>query len=251
MQDSNFSAFPPSSSQEPEDVTSLLSERFLSYVFHELRTPLTVVHSYAQIAFDKLPASPEFDNLRRIMGRMINQGEETVEMIEELLEAMRIPLNHLNLDPAEIELKQLIETTLEHLSDENRSGVQVSLIEQSLHIRVDQPRLERALITLINFIFDTQKSSDNSPQLLLSCYQNLENNRLILQLKSPGLQVSEEEQAFLFDLYRPIHREILNTDTKAGPLDIGLYVAHGIIAAHAGSLRYQSDLPGFVIELPF
>lgn len=245
MTQSNLKLF--SSEIQPEDEGQNLPERFLSYIFHELRTPLTVVHSYAQIGLDKLPPDPEFDRLRKIMSRMINQGEETVEMIEELLEAARIPLGTLNLDQVEIEFAQLVEDSIEHLPDELRARVTFNATGEPSMIVADPPRIERVLSSLVKFSLNEQTARGFEAQLNL-LYQNQARN-LILKLEAPHLEFDAAEQETLFDLYRPV-RQKNSLLTKAGLLDIGLYVARGIIEAHHGKLDYSEELPGFIINLP-
>lgn len=247
MLESNQSSFAES---QNEDNEQLLPERFLSYVFHELRTPLTVVHSYAQIGLDKLPPEPQFDKLRQIMGRMISQGEETVEMIEEMLEASRIPLGHLNLDQTEIEFAQLIDDTVEHLPDALQSNFNFAHPAEPAIVMVDPPRIDRVFTTLIKFVLEEQAARTKSAQINLS-YQRLTPgaNSLRIELQTPDLILTEAEQENLFDLYRPV-RQKSTFHSKAGWLDIGLYVSRGIIEAHGGKLDYAANLPGFIIDLP-
>jgi signal transduction histidine kinase len=234
---------------QPENVVEMLPERFLSYIFHELRTPLTVVHSYAQIALDKLPVGPENDNLRRILNRMVNQGEETVEMIEELLEASRIPLGHLNLDKTVIELTTLIEGAIEYLPDELHSYVKIFSPTKLHPILADPPRLQRVFNTLFKFTLSEQQARGLSPDLQIVYATDISAAKVKLNLNAVGLVMDTIQQQNLFDLYRPM-REDTKILSKAGFLDIGLYVAKGIIEAHQGHLDYSLDLPGFSIELP-
>lgn len=236
-------------SSPAEKETDMLSERFLSYVFHELRTPLTVVHSYAQIALDKLPEGTEFDGLRRIMSRMIDQGEEMVDMIEELLEAARIPLGTLNLDQTEVELAQLIEEAVEHLPEEWPSSVVFSHLDTPTLIFADAQRLERALGTLFKFSLGEQQDQDSSSQINVNYQPDPGAGRVEIEIVVPGLELTAEQQQDLFDLYRPV-REGPKFKGKSGSLDIGLYVAKGIIEAHQGSLNFDQNLPGFKIALP-
>jgi len=242
--ETNLNLFVPS---QPEDDAEMLPERFLSYAFHELRTPLTVVHSYAQIALDKLPAGPENETLRRILNRMISQGEEMVEMIEELLEASRIPLGHLNLDQNEIELGELIECSIECLPDDLRPYVTFPSSTRPYPVLADPPRLQHAFDILIKFALYEQQARELSPNLQIVYLSNVPTTTIKLHLNAPGLLLEARQD--LFDLYRPVRGEPKFL-TKAGFLDIGLYLARGIIEAHGGRLDYTPELSGFSLELP-
>ncbi len=238
-----------STTAQPSSREDFLSEQFLSYVFHELRTPLTVVHSYAQIALDKLPESAEFDRLRQIMRRMVEQSDETVAMLEELLEASRIPLGRLNIDPIEIELNELLTEVLDNLPDIVQAQVSYTVLSEAALIKIDPPRMQRSLETLILFGLGHQQAAELVPQISVVARVAQPEGKVKLELKMPNLVLTADEQQSLFDLYRPI-RQTNPSLIKAGPLDIGLYLARAVAEAHFGSLAYQVELPGFVLELP-
>jgi len=135
----------PDKTTNPQAEDSL-REQFFSYIFHELRTPLTVIHSYAQILAAKLPGTPEFNSQRRISEQMINQGDEMVDMIEELLEASRIPLGRLNLDLAEINFQEFLENLVERLAE----TVVASMVDEQVrlrhHRRLRKPGIEMHVV---------------------------------------------------------------------------------------------------------
>jgi K+-sensing histidine kinase KdpD len=223
-----------------------LREQFFSYIFHELRTPLTVIHSYAQILAAKLPGTPEFNSQRRISEQMINQGDEMVEMIEELLEASRIPLGRLNLDLAEINFQEFLENLVERLAETEGKDIAWQTPDQNLTVLADGPRLERAVRAVLTFVLQANESAEIRVEL----DETRSQVQLLMPLPNPLL--SPEQAKVLFDLYRPILREQpFQLDIpKAGGLDIGLYVARGLVEGHKGTLVYSEELPGFIMTLP-
>ena len=223
-----------------------LREQFFSYIFHELRTPLTVIHSYAQILAAKLPNLPEFNSQRRISEQMINQGDEMVEMIEELLEASRIPLGRLNLDLAEINLQELLESLVERLSEVEGKEIVWQTPGQPFTVLADGPRLERALKAVLTFVLQANDIAEIRVEL------EEPNKRVRLLMPSPEPALTPEQVKVLFDLYRPILREqpLQLEVPKAGSLDISLYVARGLVEGHGGTLDYSEGLPGFIMVLP-
>ncbi len=223
-----------------------LREQFFSYIFHELRTPLTVVHSYAQILITKLPQTPEFNNQRRISELMVTQGDEMVDMIEELLEASRIPLGRLNLDLVERNLQELLESLVERLKEVEGKEINWQTPSRSFTVLADGLRLERALKSVLNFILQVNEKAE------IRLEEDMVASQVRLLIPAPGLQLSPEQAAELFDLYRPIRREqpFQSDLPKAGSLDISLYVARGLVEGHGGKLDYSEELPGFVLTLP-
>ena len=233
----------PESDARPSDDS--LREQFFSYIFHELRTPLTVIHSYAQILTTKLPNTPEFNSQRRISEQMVAQGDEMVDMIEELLEASRIPLGRLNLDLAELNLQELMESVIERQKEAEGKEIDWQPPAQPYTVLADGPRLERALKAVLNFVLQVREKAE------IRLDADPAANRVRLVVPAPGLQLTGQQATELFDLYRPVRQQPYQSDLpKAGSLDISLYVARGLVEGHGGTLEYSHNLPGFVLTLP-
>ena len=223
-----------------------LREQFFSYIFHELRTPLTVIHSYAQILAARLPSTPEFNSQRRISEQMINQGDEMVEMIEELLEASRIPLGRLNLDLAEQNFQELLEGLVERLKEGGGKEIEWQAPVQPFTVLADGPRLERALKSVLSFVLQANEKAE------IRLEPDLAGKTVRLLIPAANPPLTPEQVKELFDLYRPIRRDQpFQTDIpKAGSLDISLYVARGLVEGHGGTLDYSRELPGFIMTMP-
>lgn len=222
-----------------------LREQFFSYIFHELRTPLTVIHSYAQILTTKLPTTPEFNSHRRISEQMVSQGDEMVDMIEELLEASRIPLGRLNLDLAELNFYELMESLIERLKEAEKKEIDWQPPAEPFNVLADGPRLERALKAVLNFVLQGNEKAE------IRLEEDSAGGQVRLVFPAPGLQLTPQQAAELFDLYRPVRQAPYQSDLpRAGSLDISLYVARGLLEGHGGTLEYSPDLPGFFLTLP-
>ncbi|MDB5078904.1 MAG: histidine kinase [Chloroflexi bacterium] len=233
---------PPTTNSEEDS----LREQFFSYIFHELRTPLTVIHSYAQILTTKLPQTPEFNSQRRISEQMVVQGDEMVDMIEELLEASRIPSKRLNLDLIEHNLQELLDSLIERLKEAEGKEITWQAPGRAYTVMVDGSRLERALKSVLNYVLQVEEKAE------IRLEEDPATGQVRLLIPAPGLHMTPEQVRELFDLYRPVRREQpFQTDIpKAGSLDISLYVARGLVEGHGGKLDYSQELPGFILTFP-
>lgn len=234
-----------------EPQTELQFDRFLNYSFHELRTPLTVIYSYAQIATDKLPEGKEFDRLRRIMGQMLDQSEEMVAMLEEFLEASRLQAHKLRLDLAEIDMHELCQQTLVHLSQDQQARVELKLPASNLQmtLQADGTRLETCLAILLDLgLKITEPPNSVILELkrpdLATAHPNRE---FVINIIIPGVEVPAAELPYIFEFYLPLYHNY--SKLKAGKSGVGLFIARGIVEAHGGTLNYEPDLPGFQIKL--
>lgn len=230
----------------PQSEEDSLREQFFSYIFHELRTPLTVIHSYAQILNTKLPQTPEFNSQRRISEQMVAQGDEMVDMIEELLEASRIPLGRLNLDLVEQNLAELLEGLAERFKEGESKEISWQAPARPWTVLADGTRLERALKSVLTFTLQTEEKAE------IRLEEGPAKGQVRLLIPAPGLKMTPPQVEGLFDLYRPVRGEsVYQSDIpKAGSLDISLYVARGLVEGHGGRLEYSPELPGFVLTLP-
>ncbi len=222
------------------------ADRFLNYSFHELRTPLTVIYSCAQLAFDKLPAGTDFDRLRRIMRQMLDQSEEMVEMLEEFLEASRLQAGKIELDATEIEMRELCQQTLAHLSEAQQQRVELELPAEEKHLilQADGTRLEAIIFTLLDLGL---KSTPPTTHIKLAL-DNWSAGMFVISVVMPGLIISEAEQNQMFEAnFIP---DNTYSKLKAGKSGVGLYIARGIMQAHGGTLEYDPTQTTFQIKLP-
>lgn len=235
------------------DETTTLQEHFFSYIFHEMRTPLTVIHSYAQLLQAKLPVTPELQSVRNMAATIVNQGDEIVEMIEELLEASRLPLGNLNLDLVELDLVGLLGALVEQLPEKIQKTLEwpaPSSIDSESYpeiiVKGDAPRLTRTFRSILEFA--AQLGTAISIQFVPATPTQVLQIKIAIKGLIKGF--SKEEAAQLFDLYRPIRESTHPKLYRAGNLDISLYVARGLLENHKGTLVYDQELPGFIVTLP-
>lgn len=235
------------------DESTTLQEQFFSYIFHEMRTPLTVIHSYAQLLQAKLPVTPELQSVRNMAATIVSQGDEIVEMIEELLEASRLPLGNLKLDLVELDLVGLLSALVEQLPEKIQTKLEwlapsLTTAENYPEIIVtgDAPRLTRAFRAILEFA--AQLGTSISIQVVPA--EPAQALQVKIAIKELTKGFSKEEAAQLFDLYRPIRESSHSKLYRAGNLDISLYIARGLLENHKGTLVYDLELPGFIVTLP-
>jgi signal transduction histidine kinase len=222
-------------------------DAYLDYAFHELSTPLTVLYSYAQMALESLPDDQKIARPGRYLTKMLEQGDKTVAMLNEFLEATRLLCHTMKLDKLEMSPVKLLQQILaEKASDQ----IVLEIAENAAKplIAIDAPRLKEVFEHVIDFIFSLNQA--DSTMLQLKAWSA--NNHLIFSFQASSLNFNTAEQQTLFDFYRPLHpvNEVAPLFVKAGKTGMGLYIAHGICRLHGGDLVYNAALPGFQLSLP-
>jgi signal transduction histidine kinase len=239
-----------------EAVTSAIAlDSFLNYAFHEISSPLTVLYSYAQLVLDSLPDEANLEPTRRYLNKIVQQGDRTVEMLAEFLEATRLLAETMRLDKLEMPPLKLLEQIVEErwMAEFKPVALQLDAGGAKTSLAIDAPRIKQSFEHILDFIAGSQTlgGAEDGKKILAIVRAEI-NTVYSISFIAPGLVLSENQQANLFAFYRPV--ESANHSSAVHPkgskTGMGLYIAHGVIKLHGGDLQYSSDLPGFKLSLP-
>jgi K+-sensing histidine kinase KdpD len=217
------------------------------------------MYTYAQLALDKLPGEAQFNNLRLLLERIIEQGDQTIEMLEELLEATRVASNRIVLDRADVKLVDLLQQIIsEKWPDESpaTTPVQLSVASEAaeLVVEVDAPRLKQAFETLINFLTEANQAAANGNNaVVVKVEMRPDAKQIEVRFSTSNLTLTSNQELQLFDFYRPV--QVLAgsgeaVQPKGSRMGVALYTAQGVLRRQGGDLIYEAGLPGFKVTLP-
>jgi signal transduction histidine kinase len=243
--------------EKTQDANSLnlFLEAYLNYAFHELATPLTVLYSYAQLVEDNLPEDAGLDSIRRFVSKIVQQGDRTVDMLNEFLEATRLLCGTMKLDRITMPPLNLFTQIFEERWANQLEAVTIEIGENvaKTNLRLDAPRMKQAFDYLIDFVIHSQLEYGAVPSDKIYGHLKLTVDDFFrVTIHIPELILDELKQTYLFDFYRPLRTDEQGSlvQPKAGRSGMGLFIAHGIVKLHGGELAYNSDLPGFLLQLP-
>ncbi|GIE96574.1 GAF domain-containing sensor histidine kinase [Paractinoplanes rishiriensis] len=210
-----------------------MKDSFLATVSHELRTPLSTIRGYLEMLLES-----DFDQetSRRFLSVMQRNSDRLLRLIDELLLVARLTEESIELEPAELDLAELVHQVIaacrplaEHkeVGLHDRSGGPVPA-------RGDGKRLAQALNHLVvNAIKFTgaggeitiDATTDGEPQLIIT---------------DTGVGIPSDDLPHVFDrFYRCPSAEVMAVQ---GP-GLGLAIVKSIIDAHHGSVHLDSK-PG-------
>ncbi len=116
-----------------QEVSRLKSE-FLATMSHELRTPLNAIIGFSQILINKTKG-PLTDYQQDMLSRVLSNGKNLLELINDILAFSRIEAGRLELEPVAFNLANLVRATVEDL----RSLAAQKSISLELEVMLDDP----------------------------------------------------------------------------------------------------------------
>lgn len=219
---------------------------FVSAVSHEFRTPLTSIKGYAALLaggkFGDLP-----DGIKTRLGRINDQADALVGMINDLLDIARIESGRVQISLQRLDLVDLLkaeaEMFLPQLSEKNIS-IDVDVPEKA-EADVDKQLMSRVFINLIS---NAIKFTPEGKKINVSLSEEEKNYRLSVHDEGIGIPAADLENVFkeFFRVDTAEHRGIKGTG-------LGLSLVVNIVRAHKGQIWVESDTgkgANFIFLLP-
>ena len=207
----------------------------MAAVSHELRTPLTRMRLHLELLPDTPDPAARIDALSRDV-------TEVDALVGELLESARLHQGVLTLDYAEIDLSELVQSTLASAG----LGARTVHVEVSpVVIIADERRLRRCLDNLLS---NVARYTPADCTVRVTVQQSDGLTHIEVADNGPGVTAAELQR--LFD---PFFRAESSRSKSTGGLGIGLMLVRQIAEAHAGTARASSNEDGglaVVLTLP-
>jgi signal transduction histidine kinase/ActR/RegA family two-component response regulator len=220
-------------------------DQFLAMVAHELRTPLNAIVGWTYL----MRETPNDQTLMAQGLEVLQRNTGTlVELISDLLDTSRIVAGNLTLDFKDVDLKQIVTTSIETLRPEAaEKGIALeSLVEipQEISCRIwgDEARLRQILSNLLtNALKFTPGGGSVSVQLRKA------QAKAMIVVKDTGKGISQEFLPHIFERF--------SRDGAQNPgLGLGLAICRHLVELHGGSISAESEGPGrgalIKVELP-
>ncbi|MDQ3335832.1 MAG: hybrid sensor histidine kinase/response regulator [Myxococcota bacterium] len=218
-------------------------DEFLAMLGHELRNPLAAI----VLAVDALhrEVGDLAERPRTILER---QSQHLARLVEDLLDVARVTTGKVTLQPAPIELRELLARCLQSVEGQARArSTQITLKSgASAIVDGDPVRLEEVFANLLsNAIKYSPVSSQVDVELRVA------NNRCTVDVIDRGIGIAPEMLPRVFDLFAQADATL---DRSAGGLGIGLTVVKALVELHRGSVTASSQGKGkgsrFRVDLP-
>jgi PAS domain S-box-containing protein len=222
-----------------------MKSEFTALVSHELRTPLTAIRGFAETLRD-FGAELDAEKRRYYLQIILDEATRLGHMVGDFLDIARIEAGGIEMEFAEVKTRPLFER-IERLFKEHPSKpvFSVTVGPGAESLRGDEEQLYRLFVNLAG---NALKYTPPGGTVTLAAEASGGDVELSVRDQGPG--VSKEDQARLFEKFFRAGDAVTRKTPGTG---LGLAICKGIVEAHAGSIRVESE-PGhgarFVARLP-
>ena len=230
-----------------QDMTPLqdlerLQVEFLSMVSHDLRVPITSIRGSATALLDAF-SDLEPVVMKQFIQIIIEQSDSMLELIGDLLDMARIKAGTLQVTPEPAEIASVVDrarTTF--LSARRRNHLHIDLAPDLPLVMADRRRIVQVIGNLLSNA--ARHSTESSPIRITAVREDAQ---IAVAVVDEGRGISAERLPHLFAGFS-------RTDDEDGARQIGgsgLAICKGIVEAHGGRIRAESEGPGRGAQFTF
>ena len=229
--------------QDMTDVeeTARLRAEFLAMVSHELRMPLTSIRGAAATL---LEATTDLDRaeMRQFHRIIVDRAEHMRELIGDLLDVARIETGTLAVDPEPTEVAMLVDRARNAYQGAGGShDLAIDVVPGLPMVMGDRRRIVQVIGNLLS---NAARHSPKDSVILVSAVNA--GGHVEFSVSDQGRGIPAEDLPHLFGKFsRGEDRD------SAAVTGLGLAICKGIVEAHGGRIRAESDGPGLGARFAF
>ena len=229
-----------------QDMTPLeeqerLRAEFLGMVSHELRTPLTSIRGSATSMLD---ATSNLDpaEARQFLRIIVDQADNMRDLIGDLLDVARIETGSLPVNPEPADVAALVDRARNNfLRAAGRNNLDIDLAPDLPLVMADRMRIVQVIGNLLT---NAARHSPESSVIRVSAVRD--GSDVEFSVVDEGRGIPTEQLPHLFRRFS--QRE---DGDPGGNTGLGLAICKGIVEAHGGRIRAESDGRGLGARFTF
>jgi two-component system phosphate regulon sensor histidine kinase PhoR len=221
-----------------------LQNDFINNMTHEFKTPLSSIllaSGYAQTQ-EEILNNPK---LKKYLNIIIEQSKKLNQHIERILMVAKTDANWIELQKAEVNLKEIIDNVIETTALKYQKNQLIeNLVSEQIKINADGFHLYNVFYNLIE---NALKYAGDQPKIII---EQEKNKTLNISIKDFGEGINEQHINFVFDKFyripKPNNKEIEG-------FGIGLHYVKKIVILHQWNILLNRNKPhGLIvtIEIP-
>lgn len=222
-----------------------MKSEFVSTVSHELRTPLASVLGFAELLLNK-QLKPE--RQQRYMTAIYQEANRLTALINDFLDLQRMESGRQSYAIVPVPIEQLVHEVFALYQEQSPLHTfHMDLLTHQTIVEGDRAKL---LQVMTNLISNAVKYSPNGGAIHVTCREDAEQNRLIIDISDEGLGIPADSLPHLFSKFYRVD----NSDRREiGGTGLGLAIVSEIVAMHHGEIAVTSELgkgSTFTVSLP-
>ncbi len=222
-----------------------LRDAVLANISHEFKTPLAAQLASLELLLSRLPSlSPE--ETRRLIVSLQRGALRLTQLIDNLLESVRIEAGRASLRRQPVHLDEVVEEAVEMvrpLAEQRGQTIDVELPHPLPVVAGDGPRLVQIFV---NLLANAGKFAPDGTTIRVGGDVGVDRVSLYVEDEGPGWSDDVEPQMF-----EPFVRSMGDEPESSG-VGLGLYIAKSIVERHGGAIdaRSRSGKTRVAVKLP-
>lgn len=220
-------------------------QEFVSNVSHELKTPLTAI----KVLSDSLVLEPDvpIEMYREFITDINSEIDREAKIVNDLLSLVKLDKTSGELNIAEININELLETILKRLKPlALKRGIEMVFESyRTVFAEVDEVKIS---LVFTNLIENAIKYNRDGGRVMVSL--NADHKYFYVKIEDTGIGIPEEEQGLVFDRFYRVDKA---RSRETGGTGLGLSITKSAVQMHKGSVKVQS-IPGvgsiFTVRIP-
>ena len=210
-------------------------------VSHELRGPLATIKGSSATVLDS-PTDLDPAVVRQFFRIIGDQADHMNALVSDLLDVVRIGTGTLPVSPEPAEVAVLVDRARNAFRNAGgRHNLAIDVEPGLPLVTADRRRIEQVLVNLLT------NAARHSPELSVIRVSALrEGVHVALSVSDEGRGIPAEN---LPDLFRKF--SVARSEEQGGDTGLGLAICQGIVEAHGGRIRAESDGPGLGARFTF
>lgn len=225
--------------REAAEYANKAKSDFLTNMSHELRTPLNSILGFSRLMHDGM-AGPLTGEQREYLVNVIDSGQHLLELINGILDLSKIEAGRMELHPARVDLKKLVNACLDMFREKAiMHGIKTkgNVAADAERIVADETGLKQVLLNLISNAF---KFTPDGGSISVSASTAMEGGREFAEFSvtDTGPGIKKEDMWLLFRPFSQIQSPLTKKHRGTG---LGLSLSKKIVELHGGSIWVESD----------
>ncbi len=217
------------------ETASRHKSEFLANMSHELRTPLNAIIGFSDVLAQRLFGEIN-EKQAEYLSDIMESGQHLLALINDILDLSKIEAGRMELDPSEVDLGRLVESTLALVRERaQRRGVALGCtIGDGLGtIRADERKVKQVLLNLLSNAIKFTPEGGHVDVRAVRVARNAE-----ISVTDTGVGIAPGDREAVFEEFRQVGA----TSRKAEGTGLGLAISRKFVELHGGTLGVTSIL---------
>jgi signal transduction histidine kinase len=214
---------------------SRLKSEFLANISHELRTPLQAIIGYTDLVREDLELecmTAQAEDLNK----SIRSAHVLLALINNILDLAKIEAGKMELNVKSVDIKQLIDETIETIKPMADANENQLLIENTIEQRILNLDRQKVMQILLNLLSNACKFTAKG-RITFTVYND--DKFLYLSIADTGVGIPKDKLEFIFDKFTQIDGSQTRKFEGTG---LGMAITQKFCALMLGELTIDSEL---------